>query len=322
MPQGAVAMQHKTDEQTFAGATEGGPWRRQIVVLSASFGLSIVGLLGVGFSVATTVPLSVSSVVVLFSAVATLLFATIVLLKAHPKGADIACWEALQQASVAWQQALAEAEETKGMVLYERGRGALQAATALEPSDSLLRLAVAKANEAVEGQGWRAEAAYRSGVLATLHPFAVPAISQAVWAQMLWQVWAIGAAVLAAFVGWQVVKAETSRALLYAVSGGALGASFYNLRTLAEHVAVYRDYSPRFWVDYLTRPLLGGVLGAVVYAFAVGLAWTLTMQSPMNPQAPKVGFALGFLSGYALRSVLLWLNNIAKSVFRSPAEGT
>ncbi len=315
-------MQHKTDEQTLAGTTEGAPWHRQVVALSASLGLSLVGLLGVGFSVATTLPPSVTSAVVLFSAIATFLFATIVLLKAHPKGDDIACWEALQQASVAWQQALGEVEETKGMVLYERGKGALQVAIALEPTDPLLRLAVAKANEAVEGKGWRAEAAYRSGVLATLHPFTVPAISQAVWAQMLWQVWAIGAAVLAAFIGWQVVKEEALRALFYAVSGGALGASFYNLRTLAEHVAVQRDYSPRFWVDYLTRPLLGGVLGVVVYAFAAGLAWTLTMQSPMNPQMPKVVFALGFLSGYALRSVLLWLNNIAKSVFRSPAEGT
>jgi hypothetical protein len=43
---------------------------------------------------------------------------------------------------------------------------------------------------------------------------------------------------------------------------------------------------------------------------------TLTLQSPVGDQMPKVIFALGFLSGYALRSVLAWLNSIAKSIFR------
>jgi hypothetical protein len=131
------------------------------------------------------------------------------------------------------------------------------------------------------------------------------------------------ASLLGAFAGWLAVTSLPLRALIYAASGGILGASLYNLRTLADHIAVQRDYSVRFWVDYFTRPLLGGVLGVVVYAFAVGLAWTLTLQSPVGAQMPKVVFALGFLSGYALRSVLTWLNGIAKTIFRpapSPSQ--
>ncbi len=167
---------------------------------------------------------------------------------------------------------------------------------------------------------WREEVARALGVLLSLNPFAVPSVAKAIWAQALWQLWAISVGIATASVAWWGVDNAPLRALLYAVSSGMVGASFYNLRALAEHIAVEHDYSARFWVDYLTRPLLGAILGAVVYAFAVGLAWTLTLQGPTNLRTPEVMFALGFLSGYALRLVLLWLNSIAKAVFRTEGQ--
>lgn len=211
---------------------------------------------------------------------------------------------------------LVEQEDVRARRFYEQGKGSLSLVQTSNPDCQQLKQLLQQLSIKSEEGDWRIEVAYGVGALSAINPFTIPSVRLAIWVQTLWQLWAIIAGASVALVAWSEVEQLPLRALIYAVSGGTLGASLYNLRTLADHIAVQRDYSTRFWVDYLTRPLLGAILGVVVYAFAVGLAWTLTLQSPVGAQMPKVVFALGFLSGYALRSVLTWLNGIAKTVFR------
>ena len=270
--------------------------RHKLAALLILFGLSLLslGALCLGIAIDTSFQLLISSS--LLVAVTSLVFWLASVWFSQKSDPDSVCWE-----------------------------GAVSFAMEIEPTCVQLRQALERMSSPTSsGEGdWRLELSFRLGTLYALNPFAVPSVQLAIWVQTMWQVWAITASALSAIVGWSAVEHPHLRSLIYAASGGGFGASIYNLRTLADHIAVQRDYSARFWVDYFTRPILGCILGVVVYAFAVGLAWTLTLQSPSGSQMPKVIFALGFLSGYSLRSVLIWLNGIAKTIFRpapSPSQ--
>ncbi len=289
------------------------------------FGLSLFALAALCFGFALNSPLMHLSIAGLLALVTSLTFWLVSVWFAQINDEDLVCWEALYQGLVAWRQAIREQDDERAQSLYRQGKGSISMAQTTESACQQLQQVLRQLSSQGElrADNWRAEVSFGLGVLHALNPFAVPSVRLAVWVQTLWQVWMVIASVLAAFTGWFVITSLPFRALVYAASGGVLGASLYNLRTLADHIAVQRDYSARFWVDYLTRPLLGGILGVVVYAFAVGLAWSLTLQSPVGAQMPKVVFALGFLSGFALRSVLTWLNGIAKTIFRpapSPSQ--
>lgn len=285
------------------------------------FGLSLFALASLCLGVALDTSPNLLASAALLTVVTLLAFWLSSIWFAQPNDADSVCWEALHQSLVAWRSALKEQDETRARTLYEQGKGSISLVQTVEPSCSQMKQLLQQLSTRSDEGDWRFDLAYRLGILNAVNPFVVPSVRLAIWVQTLWQLWAIVAGILAALVAWAAIGQMPLRALVYAASGGTLGASLYNLRTLADHIAVQRDYSTRFWVDYLTRPFLGAVLGVVVYAFAVGLAWTLTLQSPVGAQMPKVVFALGFLSGYALRSVLTWLSGIAKTVFRpSPSQ--
>ncbi len=289
------------------------------------FGLSLLALAALCFGFALNSPLMHLSIAGLLALVTSLTFWLVSVWFAQINDEDLVCWEALHQGLVAWRQVIREQDDERAQSLYRQGKGSISMAQTTESACQQLQQVLRQLSSQGEprADNWRAEVSFGLGVLHALNPFAVPSVRLAVWIQTLWQVWMVIASVLAAFTGWLAITSLPFRALVYAASGGVLGASLYNLRTLADHIAVQRDYSARFWVDYLTRPLLGGILGVVVYAFAVGLAWSLTLQSPVGAQMPKVVFALGFLSGFALRSVLTWLNGIAKTIFRpapSPSQ--
>ena len=295
------------------------PADRFFLAVLLSFGLALLSL----GALATLILLGAPATYLTGATMVAIAFGlTFVLLSLFCARSDDPCslsWDALSRASLALQQALQERDEEQGLRLYERAMSAWQLAHTLAPSCPPLHpLVTALAEGQQTCSDWRTHANHCLGLLLALSPFTVPSVRWAIWTQTLWQLFAIALSGTIAVATWHRLPTLTLRALLYALSGGMLGASLYNLRTLADHIAVQCDYSPRFWVDYLTRPLLGGVLGIVVYAFAAGLAWTMTLQSPVGDQMPKVIFALGFLSGYALRSVLNWLNNIAKSIFRPP----
>jgi len=302
----------------------GGQQNARFAAVLILFGLSLFALaaLCLGFALnSSTMHLSIAGLLALITS---LTFWLVSVWFAQISDEDLVCWEALHQSLIAWRQAAGEQSDERAQSLYRQGKGSLSLAQATEPTcQQLQQLLRQLASHAESVDSWKSEVSFGLGVLHALNPFAVPSVRLAVWVQTFWQVWMVIASLLGAFTGWLAVTSLPLRALIYAASGGILGASLYNLRTLADHIAVQRDYSVRFWVDYFTRPLLGGVLGVVVYAFAVGLAWTLTLQSPVGAQMPKVVFALGFLSGYALRSVLTWLNGIAKTIFRpapSPSQ--
>ncbi len=299
--------------------------KAKFAALLILFGLSLFALSAFCFGIVLAASPQLLSLSSLLTAITLLVFWLASIGFSQPNDAELVCWEALHQSLVAWRQAIREHDEAKAQNLYKQGKGALILAQGTQPSCyQLQRVLEQISSQSVAPEGdWRADVHYGLGVLSALNPFAIPSVRLAIWTQALWQIWMIVASIIVAFVGWWAITQLPLRALIYAASGGVLGASLYNLRTLADHIAVQCDYSSRFWVDYLTRPILGGVLGVVVYAFAVGLAWTLTLQSPVGAQMPKVVFALGFLSGYALRSVLTWLNGIAKTVFRpapSPSQ--
>lgn len=298
--------------------------RHKLAALLILFGLSLLslGALCLGVTIDASFQLLTSSS--LLVAITSLVFWLASVWFSQKSDTDSVCWESLHQGLVAWKQAMGEQKEDKAKSLYEQGKGAVSFAMEIEPTCVQLRQALERMSSPVSsGEGdWRLELSFRLGTLYALNPFAVPSVQLAIWVQTMWQVWVIIASVLSAIVGWSAVEHLHLRSLIYAASGGSFGASIYNLRTLADHIAVQRDYSARFWVDYFTRPIIGCVLGVVVYAFAVGLAWTLTLQSPSGSQMPKVIFALGFLSGYSLRSVLTWLNGVAKTIFRpAPSPG-
>jgi hypothetical protein len=297
------------------------PDRLFLAVLIA-FALALIALGAVASLVVLAASATLLTGATLLAATFGLTFVLLSLFCVRPDDPCSLAWDALSQATLALKQALQERDEAQGHWLYERAVSAVQFAQSVAPScvplhQAMTALAEMPLTERQQTSSeWRTHANRCLGLLLALSPFAIPPVRWAIWTQTLWQVFAIAISGTIAIVTWQGISNPPLRALSYAFSGGILGASLYNLRTLADHIAVQCDYSPRFWVDYLTRPLLGGVLGIVVYAFAAGLAWTLTLQSPVGDQMPKVIFALGFLSGYALRSVLAWLNSIAKSIFR------
>jgi len=302
----------------------GGQQNARFATVLTLFGLSLFALVALCFGFALNSSPVHLSVAGLLALITSLTFWLVSIWFAQINDEDSVCWEALHQSLVAWRQAIREQSDERAQSLYRQGKGSLSLAQAIEPTCQQLQQVLRQlASHAESVDNRRSEISFGLGVLHALNPYAVPSVRLAVWVQTLWQVWMVIASILGAFAGWLAVTSLPLRALVYAAGGGILGASLYNLRTLADHIAVQRDYSTRFWVDYLTRPLLGGILGVVVYAFTVGLAWTLTLQSPVGAQMPKVIFALGFLSGYALRSVLTWLNGVAKTIFRpapSPSQ--
>lgn len=311
------------EEEKEAGQkVNGGSKDNRLASVLILFGLSLLALASLCLGVALDTYSNLLASAAFLTAITLLAFWLSSIWFVQPNDADSVCWEALHQSLVAWRQALREKDEGRGRSLYEQGKGAFSLIQTYEPNCQQLRQLLQQFSTRSGEVDWRVEVSYRVGVLNAVNPFAIPSVRLAIWVQTLWQLWAIVAGILAASVAWAAIEQMPLRALVYAASGGAIGASLYNLRTLADHIGVQCDYSTRFWVDYIARPFLGAVLGVIVYAFAVGLAWTLTLQSPIGAQMPKVIFALGFLSGYALRSVLAWLNGIAKTIFRSAPSPT
>ena len=74
---------------------------------------------------------------------------------------------------------------------------------------------------------------------------------------------------------------------------------------------------------YLSRPILGGVLGALTYTLSfVGVS---VLTEPVGTQISDEGryllYGLSFMSGFAVSHVLDRLNTISKRVFKSEQQG-
>ena len=72
-------------------------------------------------------------------------------------------------------------------------------------------------------------------------------------------------------------------------------------------------------VYYLTRPILGAILGALSYTMSfVGLSVLATPSKiAISDDGRYLLYALAFLSGFAVSEVLDRLNSVAKEVFKS-----
>jgi hypothetical protein len=78
------------------------------------------------------------------------------------------------------------------------------------------------------------------------------------------------------------------------------------------------------WVFYyLSRPILGGVLGALAYTLS--LVGVSILTEPVGTQISEKGryllYGLSFMSGFAVSHVLDRLNTLAKQVFKSESPG-
>lgn len=115
---------------------------------------------------------------------------------------------------------------------------------------------------------------------------------------------------------------------MYAFFGGMLGGGAYGLRGFYWSVGPQQpnerryQYDPNFTFWYLSRPILGAVLGGVLFAVlraGVGALGTASTDSA----ASATNFVVGFLGGFSATELMTWLYRTAGRVFgiRGGGEG-
>lgn len=106
---------------------------------------------------------------------------------------------------------------------------------------------------------------------------------------------------------------------------GALGGCLYSLRGLIKHSAK-NDFNVYYNYWYLLSPLSGGISGIVVFFLLLGGALTLNISTSSEglrgieglALAPYIAFAL--LAGYASRTFMLKMKDVADSLFSLKSE--
>jgi len=110
--------------------------------------------------------------------------------------------------------------------------------------------------------------------------------------------------------------------MIYAFIGGGLGGVVNGIRSFIDWHAERQAFGRRYIWKYITQPLLGAVLAAMVYAvFRSGLVASGANFTPTDNFANQAlaAFALGALAGYGSRRVLIWLEKLVKKGFKTPA---
>lgn len=103
--------------------------------------------------------------------------------------------------------------------------------------------------------------------------------------------------------------------ILFAV----LGALFNGVMAINEHTTMRRDFDPLYISWYILNPLLGGLLGLVIFIFFVvmGTSFTpnlMTDQSLANAQTPWAIWLLAFIVGWQQNTAVKLLNGFLKTV--------
>ena len=109
--------------------------------------------------------------------------------------------------------------------------------------------------------------------------------------------------------------------MIYAFIGGGLGGVVNGIRSFIEWHAERRAFGRRYIWKYITQPLLGAVLAAMVFAvFRSGLvASGANFETADNfANQALAAFALGALAGYGSRKVLIWLKRLVERIFKTP----
>jgi hypothetical protein len=114
------------------------------------------------------------------------------------------------------------------------------------------------------------------------------------------------------------------RLIACTVIGGGLGGVVNGIRSLVVWHSERMAFGWRFVWKYVTHPLLGIILAAIVYAILRGgiaaVAGDITLEGDATPQS-LAAFAIGALSGYGSHKVLIWLDGHVNKLFKvSQAE--
>lgn len=109
------------------------------------------------------------------------------------------------------------------------------------------------------------------------------------------------------------------RLMAYTVIGGGLGGIVNGIRSFINWHAERKAFGRRYVWKYITLPLLGAVLAAIVYAIVRGgiaaLGVNYTPGEDFTNQAMSA-FAIGALSGYGSHKVFKWLDGHVNKLFR------
>ena len=132
---------------------------------------------------------------------------------------------------------------------------------------------------------------------------------------------AVFSGLLFAILGNQFLKEDNPIYLLmaYTVIGGGLGGVINGIRSFIGWHADRRAFGRRHVWKYITLPLLGAVLAAMVYAFfrsgLVAFGGNFAPDDNFANQALGA-FSIGALSGYGSHRVLKWLEEQVNKLFK------
>lgn len=107
--------------------------------------------------------------------------------------------------------------------------------------------------------------------------------------------------------------------IAYTVIGGGLGGIVNGIRSFIVWHAERKAFGRRYVWKYITLPLLGAVLAAIVYALIrsgiVAFGGNFAPSENFTHQA-LAAFAIGTLSGYGSNKVFKWLDGHVNKLFR------
>ena len=107
--------------------------------------------------------------------------------------------------------------------------------------------------------------------------------------------------------------------MAYAVIGGGLGGAINGIRSFIGWHAEREAFKRRYVWKYISLPLIGVALAVIVYAFfrsgLVALGGNFAPNENFANQA-LAAFAIGALSGYGSRRVLIWLDRLVKKLLK------
>ncbi len=107
--------------------------------------------------------------------------------------------------------------------------------------------------------------------------------------------------------------------MAYTAIGGGLGAIINGIRSFLGWHADRQAFGRRYIWKYISLPLLGAALAAMIYAFfrsgLVVFGGNFTPEENFANQA-LAAFAIGAISGYGSHRVLKWLDEKVKKLFK------
>jgi len=116
---------------------------------------------------------------------------------------------------------------------------------------------------------------------------------------------------------------DTFQAVWFSGLAGGLGGSVEIFWRLYYRVSVKQDFDPQYTMYYLVKPILGFVLGMVMY-FLVAVGSTIGGDTVLPEAGRNTGFVLaillGFIAGYRQESVFDMIYVIVKKIAPEPGS--